>query len=152
MGIREVTYYEAWCDHLLPHRLEDGEYTAHGDRDSWVEILTDSDDILLPDGRVFCLRHLPADICPDNLSSDAPGHEWDDDPDPVRVSCVHCGAEREYLTAKATCEQCGAAADHDTELCCSSHNKRLCHACYRTAHFVQVCHCKRAACQAERAA
>jgi hypothetical protein len=41
----------------------------------------------------------------------------------------------------ATCERCLGVHDHTTETCCSSHEKRLCHACYRRTHFVEVCGC-----------
>ena len=40
-----------------------------------------------------------------------------------------------------TCERCTKPHDHVTETCCSSHEKRLCHACYRRTHFVEVCDC-----------
>ena len=39
------------------------------------------------------------------------------------------------------CERCRGPHDHVTETCCSSHEKRLCHACYRRTHFVEVCNC-----------
>lgn len=32
-------------------------------------------------------------------------------------------------------------------VCCSSHDRRLCHRCYRLTHFVEVCGC--AACDRE---
>jgi hypothetical protein len=34
------------------------------------------------------------------------------------------------------CEHCFQAA---VGACCSSHNKQLCHYCYRKTHFVEVC-------------
>lgn len=42
---------------------------------------------------------------------------------------------------EAACVLCSKPADHVTETCCSSHNKVLCHACYRRTHFVEVCPC-----------
>jgi hypothetical protein len=39
------------------------------------------------------------------------------------------------------CVRCSKALDHSTPLCCSSHNKALCHRCYRATHFVEVCRC-----------
>lgn len=39
------------------------------------------------------------------------------------------------------CERCSGPHDHVTEECCSTHRKRLCHACYRRTHFVEVCDC-----------
>ncbi|GGN39686.1 hypothetical protein FHR83_006665 [Actinoplanes campanulatus] len=34
-------------------------------------------------------------------------------------------------------------------LCCSSHNAALCHGCYRTTHFVEICVVGCADCAAE---
>jgi hypothetical protein len=62
------------------------------------------------------------------------------------------GGEGGHGPAHEPCVRCGKPADHDTETCCSSHEKRLCHACYRRTHFVEVCRCSRPACVAEQAA
>lgn len=40
-----------------------------------------------------------------------------------------------------TCTRCGNPADHTTETCCSSHNRVLCHMCYRITHWVEICNC-----------
>jgi hypothetical protein len=47
------------------------------------------------------------------------------------------------------CWSCGERAEHDTTTCCSSHERTLCHACYRRTHFVEVCGCGREACKRE---
>lgn len=38
----------------------------------------------------------------------------------------------------AICELC--AIRKAVENCCSSHNKHLCHGCYRRSHFVGICY------------
>lgn len=39
------------------------------------------------------------------------------------------------------CERCGILPHHNHSVCCSSHNKVLCHPCYKRTHFVEVCSC-----------
>lgn len=61
----------------------------------------------------------------------------------------HCHSDpewRAYLGIANTCMRCGSVADHDTDVCCSAHGKKLCHACYRQTHFVEICGCGRPAC------
>lgn len=41
---------------------------------------------------------------------------------------------------RAVCEHCEGMPAAELA-CCSSHNKKLCHACYRRTHFVEVCGC-----------
>lgn len=45
------------------------------------------------------------------------------------------------------CERCGLAPGESD--CCSSHQKWLCHKCYRVTHFVEVCGASCTKCQAE---
>jgi hypothetical protein len=40
------------------------------------------------------------------------------------------------VTAPGGCWRCDATA---VGRCCSSHQKDLCHRCYRLTHFVEVC-------------
>lgn len=49
-------------------------------------------------------------------------------------------AELEDAAAEAVqqCERLHCTKDMH-EICCSSHNKALCHECYRRTHFVEVC-------------
>ncbi|MFE9955875.1 hypothetical protein [Micromonospora sp. NPDC005299] len=45
------------------------------------------------------------------------------------------------------CVRCANALS--TGQCCSAHNKRLCHLCYRLTHWVEVCTADCPACAAE---
>lgn len=60
----------------------------------------------------------------------------------------HLKAEVEKLRA-ALCVRCATTAPAPGT-CCSSHNKRLCHLCYRRTHFVEVCVAGCRDCAAER--
>ena len=40
----------------------------------------------------------------------------------------------------AACWFC-KGTDQPVSVCCSSHQKDLCHPCYRRLHFVEVCNC-----------
>jgi len=46
------------------------------------------------------------------------------------------------------CEHCGKRPP--VGQCCSAHGKRLCHRCYRTTHYVEVCTVGCEACTRER--
>lgn len=94
MTIREVLYYEAWCE--APdgaHRLEFGDYTAFDDRQHVEESVGDFDGAIdRKTGQVYCCDHIPPGLCPD---SDTQEHRWDpEESDPALVSCLDCGAER----------------------------------------------------------
>lgn len=90
-GIRPVTYYEAWCtgDSGGEHRIDLDENTvAYARRGHVEEAVNQSDGVVLADGRVFCVDHIPADVCPDSIDN---RHERE--PDDDDMSCMHCGAE-----------------------------------------------------------
>jgi hypothetical protein len=46
-------------------------------------------------------------------------------------------ADREARTEKTSCARCATTTAAGT--CCTSHNKALCHLCYRRTHWVEVC-------------
>lgn len=62
-----------------------------------------------------------------------------------RGACSNSGCGcRSYVEAAeqargwiACCARCTVRAS--VGACCSSHNRHLCHACYRRTHFVEVC-------------
>lgn len=72
MTIREVTYYEAWCD--APdgaHRIEFGDYTAFGSPQRAADEVPDADGVIdRKTGQVYCYDHI-----------------------------LHCGAERSTVEA-----------------------------------------------------
>jgi hypothetical protein len=49
--------------------------------------------------------------------------------------------------ATTLCTRCTRVPADGT--CCSSHNKQLCHGCYRRTHFVEVCSVECAKCKRE---
>jgi hypothetical protein len=51
------------------------------------------------------------------------------------------------IPALVACQRC-ALAPAESE-CCSSHQKHLCHKCYRVTHFVEVCSPTCSKCQRE---
>jgi hypothetical protein len=100
-GIRPVTYYEAWCagDSGGEHQLDlgDGSTTAYSKAEHVQWDLEAREAVILPDGRVYCTSHIPADVCPDSANHE---HDWDCLPDP-EASCNACGADRSYVETPA---------------------------------------------------
>ncbi len=85
MTIREVAYYEAWCDDSEPHQIILGDYVAYSDIVAVESELADTGGIIVrKSGHVFCEEHTPPDVCPDSDDEDQ-GHEWRDG------MCVFCG-------------------------------------------------------------
>lgn len=95
-GIRPVTYWEAWCtgDGSGEHLIQMGDFMAYKQVGHTADGVTESEGLVLTDGRVFCVDHIPADVCPDSADNQ---HEWDDDPDPDEASCIHCGIYRSVV-------------------------------------------------------
>lgn len=77
MGIREVTYYEAWCDHSGgEHHIEGGDFSGWSTRNGAEVEVASADGVELPDGRVYCADHIPDDVCPDGARTDRWEHAW----------------------------------------------------------------------------
>jgi predicted HAD superfamily Cof-like phosphohydrolase len=89
-GIRPVTYWEAWCagDGNGEHQLMFGDFTAYGQHEGVESDLAREDALICADGRVYCVNHIPADVCPDSADN---RHEHE--PDDEGTSCTNCGAE-----------------------------------------------------------
>jgi len=89
-GIRPVTYYEGWCsgDSEGEHQIEFGDLTAYAHRDGVESDLGGEGAVILADGRVFCVNHIPTDVCPDSADNRHECEPADED-----RSCMHCGAE-----------------------------------------------------------
>lgn len=51
------------------------------------------------------------------------------------------------MTDPTPCVRCATA--NAVGSCCSAHDKKLCHRCYRRTHFVEVCAAGCAECAAE---
>ena len=88
MTIKEVTYYEAWCegDALnVAHQIQMGEYTAFVDHGQTADEVTNGDGLVCADGRVFCYEHVPKEVCPDTSDN---VHVFDDE------GVCECGYER----------------------------------------------------------
>lgn len=83
-------------------------------------------------------------VCTDHATQFAARHglAMPTEPSPVEPSPL----DQAVQAAALRCERCPTPAQG---VCCSSHGKVLCHRCYRTTHFVQVCVEGCDACQAE---
>lgn len=89
MGIREVTYYEAWCDHADgAHHIESGDFSGWSTRDGAEVELASTDGVELPDGRAYCAAHIPDDVCLAYGTTTYVHEPADDDP----TECALCGA------------------------------------------------------------
>jgi len=62
MPIREVTYYEAECDHEgcdIDLFALTGEHSAWAHRDTTIDCWTDAYGVILDDGTTYCEKHRP---------------------------------------------------------------------------------------------
>lgn len=65
----------------------------------------------------------------------------------ARGACSNSNCNCRKFTEEALCLRCKVTPSAGT--CCSSHDKLLCHGCYRRTHFVEVCVEGCAACDRE---
>lgn len=54
------------------------------------------------------------------------------------MNCRRPRSEHAERVEPEPCSRCGDTLAA-VGVCCSSHNKNLCHCCYRRTHFVEVC-------------
>lgn len=103
MTIREVIYYEAWCDASTPHRLDLGDYSGYGQREGVESDLAAMDEtVRMPDGRIYCHEHIPDDVCTINRPPYGNGlHEPEPTDAPDERHCVHCDVDLPVATPQA---------------------------------------------------